>query len=137
MRYEAFIKAYNERRIAAAGATGLAVRNIRDDFINEYQLRGISCANDLARMQQPGMPAAFAEQGIGRADFWAYALPGGRYAVVPSFREYTQELHAQGGGSDAFDSNFRGTSSHNITVLRPAIFQGLTTVEQKGQLQLS
>lgn len=137
MRYCDFVAAYNERRAAAAAAGDEFDRiDIRDAFLQEFHLRGLACANATERMQNPALPIAFAETPAANADFWAFSLTEGRYAVVPSFGDYTQDTHTQG-GRDAFASDYTSGSCHTVIVDRPAVFQGLSTIEEKGQLRLS
>lgn len=135
-----FVTAYNRvREQYAALPGGTDSRALRTSFLQDYHVRGIACTNVVQRIKDPKTPLALEEQSLATAAFWAYPLAddSGRYAVVPTFRNYTMLLHQQGGGAEAFASNYHAGGYRNITVIRPAIFASLTEIAQRGRLQLS
>lgn len=136
MRYREFIAAYNDFR-ASLDALGLNAVKAQDAFYAKWHVRGLSCTNYEARMSDPALAPVFAAQESARdAQYLAYPLADDRYAVVPNAGDYTDGLHAQAGGKEAFRSNYDGRTAENLIVLRPAIFSPVNVIAEPGELRL-
>ena len=133
-----FVARYN----ALPSEGGIADRDARKTFLQEFSIQGFSCANYEERMSNPKVAPRYEEAEVMRADYWAKQVQSDLYAVVPSAKlTYDSAHHAAGGMMEAFDSNFEtGHTYRQIRVETPAYFLkrgGRWRVRKKGRLQLS
>lgn len=133
-----FVTRYN----ALPSGGGIADRDARKTFLQEFSIQGFSCANYEERMSNPKVAPRYEEAEVMRADYWAKQVQSDLYAVVPSAKlTYDSAHHAAGGMMEAFDSNFEtGHTYRQIRVEEPAYFlkrDGRWSVRKKGRLRLS
>ena len=137
-KVERFKSGYN----ALLGGRGIAGRDARKRFLQEFSVLGISCTNYEERMSNPDALPRYAELDAMRADYWAMQVKGELYAVVPNAKlTYDSAHHAAGAMKVAFASNFAsGHTYGRIQVERPALFSRLNggwSVAKQGRLNLS
>ena len=133
-----FVTRYN----ALPSGGGIADRDARKTFLQDFSIQGFSCANYEERMSNPKVAPRYEEAEVMRADYWAKQVKGDLYAVVPSAKlTYDSAHHVAGGMMEAFDSNFApGHTYRQIRVETPAYFLkrgGCWSVAKKGRLRLS
>lgn len=133
-----FVARYN----ALPSGGGIADRDARKTFLQEFSIQGFSCANYEERMSNPKVAPRYEEAEVMRADYWAKQVQSDLYAVVPSAKlTYDSAHHAAGGMMEAFDSNFEtGHTYRQIRVETSAYFLkrgGRWSVAKKGLLRLS
>lgn len=133
-----FVTRYN----ALPSEGGIADRDARKTFLQDFSIQGFSCANYEERMSNPKVAPRYEEAEVMRADYWAKQVKGDLYAVVPSAKlTYDSAHHVAGGMMEAFDSNFApGHTYRQIRVETPAFFLkpgGRWCVRKKGRLRLS
>lgn len=133
-----FVARYN----ALPSGGGIADRDARKTFLQDFSIQGFSCANYEERMSNPKVAPRYEEAEVMRADYWAKQVQSDLYAVVPSAKlTYDSAHHAAGGMMEAFDSNFEtGHTYRQIRVETPAYFLkrgGRWRVRKKGRLRLS
>ena len=133
-----FVARYN----ALPSEGGIADRDARKTFLQDFSIQGFSCANYEERMSNPKVAPRYEEAEVMRADYWAKQVQSDLYAVVPSAKlTYDSAHHAAGGMMEAFDSNFApGHTYRQIRVETPAYFLkcgGRWRVRKKGRLRLS
>lgn len=133
-RARKFAAAYNQ--FLQTKVTGMGARNLKERFLQEYQIVGFSCVNYEDRMSNPDIQPLFQiNENQKEAHYWACPLGGNLYAVVPNSREYEMQKHTTVGYGKVFHSNYAGGVYHSITVIQPAIFRELV-LQRPGQLQL-
>ncbi len=133
-RARKFAEAYNQ--FLQTKVTGMGARNLKERFLQEYQIVGFSCVNYEDRMSNPDIQPLFQiNENQKEAHYWACPLGGNLYAVVPNSREYEMQKHTTVGYGKVFHSNYAGGVYHSITVIQPAIFRELV-LQRPGQLQL-
>ena len=133
-RARKFAEAYNQ--FLQTKVTGMGARNLKERFLQEYQIVGFSCVNYEDRMSNPDIQPLFQiNENQKEAHYWACPLGGNLYAVVPNSREYEMQKHTTVGYGKVFRSNYAGGVYHSITVIQPAIFRELV-LQRPGQLQL-
>lgn len=133
-----FVARYN----ALPSEGGIADRDVRKTFLQDFSIQGFSCANYEERMSNPKVAPRYEEAEVMRADYWAKHVQDDLYAVAPNAKLiYDSAHHAAGGMMEAFDSNFEtGHTYRQIRVETPAYFLkrgGCWSVAKKGQLRLS
>lgn len=133
-----FVTRYN----ALPSGGGIADRDARKTFLQDFSIQGFSCANYEERMSNPKVAPRYEEAEVMRADYWAMHVQDGLYAVAPNAKlTYDSAHHAAGGMMEAFDSNFEtGHTYRQIRVETPAYFLkcgGRWSVGKKGLLRLS
>ncbi len=133
-----FVARYN----ALPSGGGIADRDARKTFLQDFSIQGFSCANYEERMSNPKVAPRYEEAEVMRADYWAKHVQDDLYAVAPNAKLiYDSAHHAAGGMMEAFDSNFEtGHTYRQIRVETPAYFLkcgGRWSVAKKGQLRLS
>ena len=133
-----FVARYN----ALPSEGGIADRDARKTFLQDFSIQGFSCANYEERMSNPKVAPRYEEAEVMRADYWAKQVQSDLYAVVPSAKlTYDSAHHAAGGMMEAFDSNFApGHTYRQIRVETSAYFLkrgGRWSVAKKGRLRLS
>lgn len=133
-----FVTRYN----ALPSGGGIADRDARKTFLQDFSIQGFSCANYEERMSNPKVAPRYEEAEVMRADYWAMHVQDGLYAVAPNAKlTYDSAHHAAGGMMEAFDSNFApGHTYRQIWVETPAYFLkcgGRWRVGKKGLLRLS
>lgn len=133
-----FVARYN----ALPSGGGIADRDARKTFLQDFSIQGFSCANYEERMSNPKVAPRYEEAEVMRADYWAKQVQSDLYAVVPSAKlTYDSAHHVAGGMMEAFDSNFEtGHTYRQIRVEEPAYFlkrDGRWSVRKKGRLRLS
>ena len=133
-----FVARYN----ALPSEGGIADRDARKTFLQDFSIQGFSCANYEERMSNPKVAPRYEEAEVMRADYWAKHVQDDLYAVAPNAKLiYDSAHHAAGGMMEAFDSNFEtGHTYRQIRVETPAYFLkrgGRWSVAKKGQLRLS
>lgn len=133
-RARKFAEAYNQ--FLQTKVTGMGARNLKERFLQEYQIVGFSCVNYADRMSNPNIQPLFQiNENQKEAHYWACPLGGNLYAVVPNSREYEMQKHTTVGYGEVFRSNYVSGVYHSITVIQPAIFRDLV-LQRPGQLQL-
>lgn len=133
-----FVARYN----ALPSGGGIADRDARKTFLQDFSIQGFSCANYEERMSNPKVAPRYEEAEVMRADYWAKHVQDDLYAVAPNAKLiYDSAHHAAGGMMEAFDSNFEtGHTYRQIRVETPAYFLkrgGRWSVGKKGLLRLS
>ena len=133
-----FVARYN----ALPSGGGIADRDARKTFLQDFSIQGFSCANYEERMSNPKVAPRYEEAEVMRADYWAKHVQDDLYAVAPNAKLiYDSAHHAAGGMMEAFDSNFEtGHTYRQIRVETPAYFLkrgGRWRVRKKGRLRLS
>lgn len=133
-----FVARYN----ALPSEGGIADRDARKTFLQDFSIQGFSCANYEERMSNPKVAPRYEEAEVMRADYWAKHVQDDLYAVAPNAKLiYDSAHHAAGGMMEAFDSNFEtGHTYRQIRVETPAYFLkrgGCWSVAKKGRLRLS
>ena len=133
-RARTFAAAYNQ--FLQTKVSGMGARNLKERFLQEYQIVGFSCVNYEDRMSNPDIQPLFQiNENQKEAHYWACPLGGNLYAVVPNSREYEMQKHTTVGYGKVFRSNYAGGVYHSITVIQPAIFRELV-LQRPGQLRL-
>ena len=130
-KYKTFVEDFN----ALSNQRGYAAKEESDKFLKKYKVRTFSCINNDARMNEPIPPPEFAEAANG--DYWAYEFESGTYAVVPKINTYSESYHSARAFGEVFSSNFDKGTYSKIFVRKPALFKGMWTLQQKGELELS
>ena len=93
-------------------------------FLARHKVRGFTCVNVGERMNHPALEPKFAEtSSAAGGDFWASAVDGNIFAVVPNLKTYTENHHAERAFGLVFESNFDGETYSRIRVDAAAIFE--------------
>lgn len=117
---EAFVNDFN----ALNKLSGFSARQAREKFIRRHKIRAFTCANVEDRMNRPKLAPTFAETtSIAGGDYWACAVEGNTFAVVPNLKTYTENHHAERAFGQVFESNFEGGTYSKIRVERAATFE--------------
>lgn len=132
---------------AASTATGINSRQAFRNFIKDNDAKGFSTVNYAARMNQgiDGMPAAEIRTSsvpARQSDFLAVpGAPNGEHYVLPNFRTYSDNYHAERGLGDMFDSNFVPGKTYDIKKVSDIIpgrgivnADGTLTMTQRGSI---
>ena len=135
--YHDFVSEYNKLQHAPASDL-MSARKMRDEFSLRFSVRAFRCTNYTQRMSDPAVPPIFADEpNLTKAQYWAFLLSDGSYAVVPNVKTYEERIHSAAGMKEAFRSNYmEGTTYRDITVLRPAIFSAGQALQAQGELRL-
>ncbi|MBR1806833.1 MAG: hypothetical protein IJ774_10690, partial [Selenomonadaceae bacterium] len=117
---ESFVTDFN----ALDKLSGFSSRQARMKFLARHKVRGFNCANVNERMNHPALEPKFAETSSpAGGDFWASAIDGNIFAVVPNLKTYTENHHAERAFGQVFESNFDGETYSRIRVDAAAIFE--------------
>lgn len=117
---EAFVNDFN----ALSKLSGFSGRQARERFLRRHKVKAFTCANVDERMNRPKLAPTFAEVAIvANGDYWACAVEGNLFAVVPNLKTYTENHHAERAFGQIFESNFEGGTYFKIRVERAAIFE--------------
>ena len=117
---ENFVNNFN----ALAKLSGFSARQAREKFLRRHKVRAFTCANVEERMNRPKVAPKFSETAsTSSGDFWACAVEGNLFAVVPNLKTYTENHHAERAFGQIFESNFAGGSYSRLFVERAAIFE--------------
>ena len=117
---ENFVNDFN----ALAKLSGFSARQAREKFLRRHKVRAFTCANVEERMNRPKVAPKFSETAsTSSGDFWACAVEGNLFAVVPNLKTYTENHHAERAFGQIFESNFAGGSYSRLFVERAAIFE--------------
>ena len=117
---ESFITDFN----ALDKLSGFSSRQARMKFLARHKVRGFTCANVNERMNHPALEPKFTEtSSAANGDFWASAIDGNTFAVVPNLKTYTENHHAERAFGLIFESNFDGETYSRIRVDAAAIFE--------------
>ena len=117
---ENFVNDFN----ALEKLSGFSARQAREKFLRRYKIRAFSCANVEERMNRPKLAPKFAETAsVVSGDFWACAVDGNIFAVVPNLKTYTENHHAERAFGLIFESNFDGGTYSKLRVERAATFE--------------
>lgn len=109
---------------ALSKLSGFSARQAREKFLRRHKVRAFTCANVEERMNRPKLAPKFAETvSLSSGDFWASAVEGNLFAVVPNVKTYTENHHAERAFGLVFESNFAGGSYSRLNVERAAIFE--------------
>ena len=104
---ENFVNDFN----ALAKLSGFSARQAREKFLRRHKVRAFTCANVEERMNRPKVAPKFSETAsTSSGDFWACAVEGNLFAVVPNLKTYTENHHAERAFGQVFESNFAGGS---------------------------
>ena len=120
--------------------SGFSARQAREKFLRRYKVRAFSCANVDERMNRPKLAPTFAETpSASSGDFWACAVAGNLFAVVPNLKTYTENHHAERAFGTVFESNFAGGTYSRLRVEQPALFEfaDTWTLKSAGKIILS
>lgn len=132
--YGEFVAEYN----ALQKKTGLEARTAKQDFIKKFAVKAFNCTNFEARMNDPALAPVFSDAespAMGR--YWAYAVRGDIFAVVPNINPYEAQNHTAGAMGEVFASNFaNGSTYRSIAVVKPALFKGEWQLDERGELKL-
>ena len=117
---EAFVNDFN----ALSKLSGFSGRQARERFLRRHKVKAFTCANVDERMNRPKLAPKFAEvASVASGDYWAYAVEGNLFAVVPNLKTYTENHHAERAFGQIFESNFEGGTYSKIRVERAAVFE--------------
>lgn len=121
--------------------SGFSARQAREKFLRRHKIRAFSCANVEERMNRPKLAPKFIEsQSLTSGDFWACAVEGDTFAVVPNLKTYTENHHAERAFGLVFESNFEGGTYSRLRVERAAVFELVNDtwkLKQSGKIILS
>ena len=134
---EAFVTDFN----ALSKLSGFGARRAREKFLRRHKVKAFTCANVEERMNRPKLAPKFAEaSSLSSGDFWASAVEGNTFAVVPNVKTYTENHHAERALGVVFESNFDGGTWSRLYVERAAVFEnvgGKWRLKQAGKIVLS
>lgn len=117
---ENFVNDFN----ALEKLSGFSGRQAREKFLRRYKVRAFSCENVEERMNRPKLTPKFSEvSSVASGDFWACAVDGNIFAVVPNLKTYTENHHAERAFGLVFESNFNGGTYSRLRVESTAIFE--------------
>lgn len=117
---EAFVNDFN----ALSKLSGFSGRQARERFLRRHKVKAFTCANVEERMNRPKLTPIFAEvASVAGGDYWACAVEGNLFVVVPNLKTYTENHHAERAFGQIFESNFEGGTYSKIRVERAAIFE--------------
>ena len=75
-------------------------------------------------MNRPKLAPKFSEtSSLSSGDFWACAVEGNIFAVVPNLKTYTENHHTERAFGLVFESNFDGGTYSRLRVERAATFE--------------
>lgn len=121
--------------------SGYSGRQARENFLRRYEVRAFTCANIDERMNRPKLAPRFVETtSVASGDFWACAVDGNTFAVVPNLKTYTENHHAERAFGVVFASNFDGGTYSRLHVRRAATFEFVGDkwkLKQQGELFLA
>ena len=102
-----------------------SLKNLRDEFVQKYNVRAFSCVNFEARMNEPIPPPQFSEsENVLSSEYWAINNKGNVFMVFPNVRQYTNNHHTARAMGEIFSSNFTaGRTYTKIFVQQPAFFE--------------
>ncbi len=133
----AFVTDFN----ALSKLSGFSGRQARERFLRRHKVRAFTCANVEERMNRPKLAPKFVEaSSVAGGDFWACAVAGNTFAVVPNLKTYTENHHAERAFGLVFESNFDGGRYSRLRVERAAVFElsgDKWRLKQTGKLVLS
>ncbi len=134
---ENFVNDFN----ALEKLSGFSARQARERFLRRHKVRAFTCANVDERMNRPKLAPKFVEAtSIAGGDFWACAVDGNTFAVVPNLKTYTENHHAERAFGLVFESNFDGGTYSRLRMERAAIFElagDKWKLKQRGKIFLS
>ena len=134
---EAFVTDFN----ALSKLSGFTARREREKFLRRHKVRAFTCANVEDRMNRPKLAPKFVDaSSLSGGDFWASAIDGNTFAVVPNVKTYTENHHAERAFGVVFESNFDGGTYSRLRVERAAVFElasGKWKLKQAGKIVLS
>ena len=117
---EAFVNDFN----ALEKLSGYSARKAREKFLRRHKVRAFTCSNVEERMNRPKIAPTFSEAtSVTGGDFWACAVEGNLFAVVPNLKNYTENHHAERAFGLVFESNFESGTYSKIRVERAATFE--------------
>ncbi len=121
--------------------SGYSARQAREKFLRRHRIRAFNCGNVEERMNHPKLAPTFVEaKSVAGGDFWAYAVEGNTFAVVPNLKTYTENHHTERAFGLVFESNFAGGNYSRLRVERAAIFELVDNVwklKQAGKIILT
>ena len=133
----AFVTDFN----ALTKLSGFSARQAREKFLRRHKVRAFTCANVEDRMNRPKLAPKFTEvTSLSGGDFWACAVEGNLFAVVPNVKTYTENHHAERAFGLVFESNFDGGTYSRLRVERAATFEfggGKWKLKSAGKIVLS
>ena len=104
--------------------SGFSSRRAREKFLSRHKVRAFACVNVDERMNRPTVAPKFLEtSSAAGGDFWACAVDGNIFAVVPNLKTYTENHHAERAFGAVFESNFDGGTYSRLRVERAAVFE--------------
>ena len=103
--------------------SGFSSRQAREKFFRRHKVRAFVCGNVEERMNRPTLAPKFVETSSTSGDFWACAVDGNIFAVVPNVKTYTENHHAERAFGAVFESNFDGGNYSRLRVERAAVFE--------------
>ncbi len=134
---EAFVTDFN----ALSKLSGFTARREREKFLRRHKVRAFTCANVEERMNRPKLAPKFVDaSSLSGGDFWASAVEGNTFAVVPNVKTYTENHHAERALGVVFESNFDSGTYSRLRVERAAVFElvgGKWKLKQSGKIVLS
>ena len=134
---ESFVADFN----ALSKLSGFSSRQARAKFLSRHKVRGFTCANVTERMNNPALEPKFTEtSAAANGDFWASAVDGNTFAVVPNLKTYTENHHAERAFGLIFESNFDGETYSRVRVDSAAIFELVGDdwrLQRRGKIFLS
>lgn len=134
---ENFVNDFN----ALEKLSGFSSRQAREKFLRRHKVRAFTCSNVDERMNRPKVAPKFVETSSATSgDFWACAVDGNVFAVVPNLKTYTENHHAERAFGLVFESNFDGGTYSRLRVERAAIFEfagGEFKLKRVGKIFLS
>ena len=134
---ENFVNDFN----ALEKLSGFSGRQAREKFLRRHKVKAFTCANVEERMNRPKLAPKFVEvESVSSGDFWACAVEGNLFAVVPNLKTYTENHHAERAFGLIFESNFDGGTYSRLRVERAAVFEfagGKWKLKQAGKIILS
>ncbi len=117
---ENFVNDFN----ALEKLSGFSSRQAREKFLTRYKVRAFSCANVEERMNNPKVAPKFSTAAsVAGGDFWACAVDGNIFAVVPNLKTYTENHHTERAFGAVFESNFADGTYSRLRVERAAVFE--------------
>lgn len=126
---------------ALSKLSGFSARQAREKFLRRHKVRAFTCANVEERMNRPKLAPKFTEvTSLSGGDFWASAVEGNLFAVVPNLKTYTENHHAERAFGLVFESNFDGGTYSRLRVERAATFEfvgGKWKLKSAGKIVLS